>query len=346
MEILVVGLSHKTAPVDIRERLSFPAKNAADLRQAFLDRGIFEEQVLLSTCNRTEIYGVGKSPERSIRLTKEFLSEFSSLELSSFEDKLYILRQPDSVEHLFAVASGLDSMVVGETEITGQVKEAYLEAHRCKHTGKVLNNLFQRSFKVAKNVRTKTEIGAGRVSVASVAVDLSEKIFEDLRSIKVMVVGTGEMATQVARALVSRGAFPLIVSSRHLDRAQELALELGGEAVAYECYEERIAETDILIASTLAPKVLVHQDQVRGWMKARHQKPLFMIDIAVPRNIDTAVGDIDDVYLYNIDDLEAITTKNLKLRRGGLEAGLRLVKDQRAHFMSWLGKEFRASPVC
>ncbi|MGH7197214.1 MAG: glutamyl-tRNA reductase, partial [Candidatus Omnitrophota bacterium] len=241
---------------------------------------------------------------------------------------------------LFSVASGLDSMVLGETEITGQVKNAYLSAQENRQTGKVLNALFQRSFKVAKNLRTHTELGRRRVSVASVAVELAEKIFDDLKRAHVMVMGTGDMATQLVKAMVSKGAAASIVSSRHFDRARQLAEELGGKALAYENYEKKIKETDILITSTLAPRVLVHQNQVRAWMRERHEKPLFLIDIAVPRNVEATVEKLDNVYLYNIDDLEAITQENRRLREGQIEKCFELIGRQRTHFMDWLLKEF------
>ena len=336
MEIFVLGLNYKTAPLEIRERLNITPQKTPDLLKALAARNIFKERLVLSTCNRTEIYGVDTNPEVPIRQAKEFLSEYSNLRLSLFEDKLYVLKQPDSVRHLFSVASGLDSMVLGETEITGQVKDAYLAAHENKHTGKVLNTLFQRSFKVAKNLRTHTDIGAGKVSVASIAVDLAEKIFEDLQSVRAMVLGTGEMAAQVARAVISKGAQSMIISSYHFDRAENLAKELGAEAVPYEAYEEKIKQTDVLIASTTAPHTLIHEKQVRGWMKIRHERPLFLIDIAVPRNIDAAVEKLDNVYLYNIDDLEAIAKENRALRENEVRKCVGVIQHQTRYFMDWL----------
>jgi glutamyl-tRNA reductase len=233
-------------------------------------------------------------------------------------------------------------MVVGETEIIGQVKDAYLSAHKNRQTGKVLNNLFQRSLKVAKNLRTHTDIGTGRVSVASVAVDLAEKIFEKLEGARVLVIGTGEMSMQVTKAMISKGSKAMIVSSRHHERALELAAQLGGEAVSYDRYEEKIASADILIASTLAPKVLIHPEQVKAWMKIRHEKPLFLIDIAVPRNIDEAVQKIDNVYLYNIDDLKEIAGKNIAFRESQAKECTELIHTQTGYFMDWLAKEFGA----
>ncbi len=341
MEIVVLGLNHKTAPVEVREKLAIPASKAGDLLRTLAGKRIFDERLLLSTCNRTEIYGVGTGVD-SIRRAKEFLSEYSNTDLSLFEDKLYVLRQPESVAHLFSVAAGLDSMVLGETEITGQVKDAYLSALENRQTGKVLNALFQRSLKVAKEVRTQTGIGSGRVSVASVAVDLAGKIFESLDGSRVLVLGTGEMATQVTRAMISKGAKPMIVSSRHHDRAVEMAAELGGEAVAFDDFELRITEADVLVASTAAPRAIVHEAQVKSWMKARHERPLFIVDVAVPRNVEAAVDKIDNVYLYNIDDLHGITDKNRELRESQLADCLGLVGRQTQFFMDWFQKEFGA----
>ncbi|MBI2095581.1 MAG: glutamyl-tRNA reductase [Candidatus Omnitrophica bacterium] len=343
MEILVLGLNHKTAPLEVREKLSFPSQKTEEILRALEEKRVFRERLLLSTCNRTEIYGVGSRPHEEVGEAKRLLSEFSHVNLTEFEDKLYVLRQPDSVSHLFSVASGLDSMVIGETEIIGQVKDAYQAAHKNQQTGKVLNTLFQRSFKVAKNLRTQTDIGVGRVSVASVAVDLAEKIFENLKNTKALVIGTGEMSNQVARAMISKGALASIVSSRHYDRAEKMARELGGSAVRFEDYEAEARRADMLITATLAPLVLIHKEQVRGWMRRRHGKPLFLIDIAVPRNIDPAVEKLDNVYLYNLDDLRGIAEKNRVYRESQLEECLGLVKRQTQYFMEWLGKEFGPS---
>jgi glutamyl-tRNA reductase len=258
----------------VRERLSVPPQKTEDILKQMQARGIFDERLVLSTCNRTELYGAANGRADALKLAKDFLSEYGGLELSRFEDKLYVYRGPKSVQHLFAVASGLDSMVIGETEITGQVKDAYLLAHQKQQTGKVLNTLFQKSLKVAKNLRTETRIGAGRVSVASVSVDLAEKIFESLKGVRVMVIGTGEMSTQVVKAMIARGAAARIVSSRHHDRAVALAQELGAEALAFDTYESAIQDTDILITATSAPMVLVREPQVHEWMRVRHDKPL------------------------------------------------------------------------
>ncbi len=343
MEILVLGLNHKTAPVEIREKLSISAKDSRGFLKQLEDRHVFSEQVLLSTCNRTEIYGVVANGGDAVGQAKKILSDHARLDLSAFEDKLYVLKQPHSVEHLFSVASGLDSMVLGETEITGQVKNAYLSAQENQFTGKVLNNLFQRSLKVAKNLRTHTEIGSGRVSVASVAAELAEKIFEDLKGVRVMVIGTGEMAGQLLKAMTGRGALPLIVSSHHEGRARQLVHDFGGEAVPFEAFEMRIKDVDILLTSTFSSHCLITEAQVRGWMKMRHQKPLFLVDIAMPRNIEASAEKIDNVYLYNIDDLKEITDKNKVMREGQIVECRTLVTQQTQYYMDWLLKEFGAA---
>ncbi len=342
MEILVLGLNHKTAPLELREKLAVPPHKTPEFLDAFKQRRIFDERLVLSTCNRTEIYGVARNISEDIRRTKVLLGEYSHLDVSSFEDSLYVMKQPDSIRHLFTVASGLDSMVVGETEIIGQVKDAYQLAHQAGQTGKVLNTLFQRSLKVAKNLRATTELGSGHVSVASVAVDLAQKIFGDIKQTRVFVLGTGQMASQVTKALVSRGAFPLIVSSRHHDRALELAKNLGGDALRYETYERHIQEADILIASTHAGRFLIEASQVKTWMKQRREKPFFLIDIAVPRNIDPACEKLDSVYLYNVDDLKNIADKNKAMRQSQAQECEGLVLGQTQRFMDWLFKEFGA----
>ncbi|MEI8344844.1 MAG: glutamyl-tRNA reductase [Candidatus Omnitrophota bacterium] len=340
MEILVLGLNHKTAPVEVRERLCVPAKEAQGFLERFERQKVFSERVLLSTCNRTEIYGVVQDGYQGVQAAKQILSDYARLDLKAFESKLYVLGQPDSVRHLFAVAAGLDSLVVGETEITGQVKDAYYAAHGREQTGKVLNSLFQRSLKVAKSVRTHTGIGAGHVSVASVAVDLAEKIFENLQNARVMVIGTGVMAVQLLKGMTGRGAHPLVVSRHHAERSHELAAEFGAEAIPYETFEARMQEVDILLCSTTSTHCLIREPRVRTWMKDRHYKPLFVVDIAMPRNVEASIEKIDNVYLYNIDDLQGIAQKNTQMRQGQIELCSGLIQAQTQYFMNWLTKEF------
>ncbi len=338
MEICVFGLNYHETPLETRERLSISRSKLSDFLKKIEEKRVFDERLVLSTCNRTEIYGVATNFEES-SLT-HLLGDYCKVDPTEFEDKVYVKKQPDSVKHLFSVAAGLDSMVIGETEILGQVKEAYLAAHEAKQTGKVLNALFQRSLKVGKNVRTQTQIGEGRVSVASVAVDLAKKIFGTLEKTTALVIGTGEMSTQIVKSMVSSGATPLIASSRHHERAEMLVRQLGGRAVSYDRYEEWIKEIDILITATEAPRVLIDAERVHKWLALRHQKPLFLIDIAVPRNINAAAANVPNAYLYNIDDLQLIAQKNLESRKNQLEACSQLVDQEAGHYMNWLAKEF------
>lgn len=340
MDIYVLGLNHKTAPVELREKLVIPDARTETVLKDLESRRIFEERLILSTCNRLEIYGVCRSNGASVEQAKDYLSEYARLDRDRFEPNLYVLQQPLSVQHLFSVASGLDSMVIGETEILGQVKEAYLRAHRTHQTGKVLNNLFQRSLRVAKSLRTQTVIGTGRVGVASIAVDLSEKIFEKLAGARVTVLGTGEMAGQLLRALVSRGADASVVSLSSGERAEELARAVGGRCAAATDLPELARRTDILITSTACDRPVVTEAQVREWMRSRHENPLFVIDIGLPRNVEAAVQRIDNVYLYDLDDLRSIADKNRALRGSQMEECARLIGAQTQHFMGWLVKEF------
>lgn len=340
MDIFVLGLNHKTAPLELRERLAIPRNKTPEFLKHMAERHISKERLMLSTCNRTEIYGAGPDPSSAIESAKSLLSEYAHVERGLFEKNLYVLQREAAVEHLFSVASGLDSLVVGETEIIGQVKDAYLEAQREGQTGKVLNRLFERSLKVAKDLRTQTEIGEGRVSIASVAADLAGKIFGELKGTRVMVLGTGEMATLLLRTMHARQAKLMVVSSHRFDRAEALGAELGAEPVHYDFYAERMKDVDILITSTLAPTVLIHEAQVRQWMKERQERPLFMIDLAVPRNIEGSAAKPDNAYLYNIDDLRTIADRNAERRRSQLEECSRLVTRQTGLFMDWLKKEF------
>ena len=230
-------------------------------------------------------------------------------------DELYMLAEPQSLHHLFKVACGLDSMVLGETEILGQLKQAYALAHRHGHTGARLNKAFQRAFNVAKHIRTETNIQRGSVSVASVAVELAEKIFSSLNDREVMVIGAGEMSEKTARALLSRGARSIIVANRSHDRAVALAKELGGRAVQFDDWAAEFGKIDIVISSTAAPHHILDRARLEPLMRLRHHRPLLLIDIAVPRDIDPEVNFLENVYLYNIDDLQAIADDYLRLRK-------------------------------
>jgi glutamyl-tRNA reductase len=315
MPFVVIGLSHHSAPVTVRERFAFVEARIPDSLQQLRDSGVASEAVILSTCNRVELYAVTPlEPSEAFRALREFLVNYHNYR-DPIADELYTLGEPQSLEHLFKVASGLDSMVLGETEILGQLKRAYDLALQNKHSGARLNKAFQKAFNVAKHIRTETNIQRGSVSVGSVAVELAEKIFTTLKDHEVMVIGAGDTSEKTARSLLSRGARSIIVSNRSHERAIELANTLGGRAVLFEDWAREFARIDIVISSTSAPHFILDRARLEPLMKLRRNKPLLLIDIAVPRDIDPEVNFLDNVYLYNIDDLQAIANDYLKQRK-------------------------------
>jgi glutamyl-tRNA reductase len=315
MNVVVIGLSHHTSPVELRERFAFAEAKIPDALKSLRESGIVGEAVILSTCNRVEIYAATSlEPAKAFSELKQFLKTAHAFE-NPLGEEIYTLAEPQSLHHLFKVASGLDSMVLGETEILGQLKQAYALAHQHQHTGAKLNKAFQRAFNVAKHIRTHTSIQRGSVSVASVAVELAEKIFSSLAEREVLVIGAGEMSEKTARALLSRGAKSIIVASRSFDRAQVLAKEFGGRAVQFDDWAAEFEKIDIAISSTSAPHHILDRAKLEPLMKARKHRPLLLIDIAVPRDIAPEVNFLENVYLYNIDDLQSIADDYLKQRK-------------------------------
>ena len=315
MHVVVIGLSHHSSPVTVREKFAFSEPKIPAALQTIRSSGIADEAVILSTCNRVEIYAAtALEPRKAFAELQEFLVRIHDYR-DPLTDELYKFAEPDSVEHLFKVASGLDSMVLGETEILGQLKKAYELALQHQHTGARLNKAFQRAFNAAKHIRTETNIQRGSISVASVAVELAEKIFDSLGERQVMVIGAGETSEKAARALLSRGAHSVIVSNRSHERAVALATELGGRAIHFEDWAREFANIDIVISSTSAPHYLLDRARLEPLMKLRKGRPLLLVDIAVPRDIDPDVNFMDDVYLYNIDDLQTIAADYLRQRK-------------------------------
>jgi len=315
MPFVVIGLSHHSAAVTVRERFAFVEARIPESLQQLRDSGLASEAVILSTCNRVELYVVTPlEPADAFRALREFLVKHHDYR-DPLTDELYTLSEPLSLEHLFKVASGLDSMVLGETEILGQLKKAYEIALQNRHSGARLNKAFQKAFNVAKHIRTETNIQRGSVSVGSVAVELAEKIFTTLKDHEVMVIGAGDTSEKTARALLSRGARSIIVSNRSHERAVELATTLGGRAVVFEDWAREFTKVDIVISSTSAPHFILDRAKLEPLMKLRRNRPLLLIDIAVPRDIDPQVNFLDNVYLYNIDDLQAIADDYLRQRR-------------------------------
>ena len=313
--LVVLGLSHHSSPVSVRERFAFAEARVPAALQSLRDSGIADEAVILSTCNRVEIYAVTQlEPPQSFAALRDFLVNCHDYR-DPLTDEIYAWGEPQSVHHLFKVASGLDSMVLGETEILGQLKKAYDLALKNGHTGGRLNKAFQRAFNVAKHIRTETNIQRGSVSVGSVAVELAEKIFSRLSDRDVMIIGAGDTSEKTARALLSRGARSILVTNRSHDKAVALANELGGRAVPFENWADEFANLDIIISSTSAPHYILDRVKLEPLMKLRRNRPLLLIDIAVPRDIEPEVNFLADVYLYNMDDLQTIADDYLKQRK-------------------------------
>jgi glutamyl-tRNA reductase len=315
MPLVVLGLSHHSSPVTVRERFAFEEARVPGALKSLRDSGVADEAVILSTCNRVEIYAfTQREPPAVFTALKEFLVACHNYR-DPLTDEIYSLSEPQSVQHLFKVASGLDSLVLGETEILGQLKKAYDLALHHGHTGRWLNKAFQRAFNVAKHIRTETNIQRGSVSVGSVAVELAEKIFNRLSDRDVMIIGAGDTSEKTARALLSRGARSILVTNRSPDKAVALAQALGGRAVPFEDWTGQFENVDIVISSTAAPHYVLDRARLEPLMKLRRNRPLLVIDIAVPRDIEPEVNFLENVYLYNIDDLQTIADDYLKQRK-------------------------------
>jgi glutamyl-tRNA reductase len=332
--LLCLGLNYRTTPVEVRERIAFPEAHLPDALHQVKSLPGFEESVVLSTCNRVELYAVQEvlHDKGGFDLLRDYLVEHFHLEVEHAEAlSFYHLESEETARHLFRVVSGLDSMVLGETEIFGQVKQAYKTALESEATGKTLNKLFQQAFQVGKKVRNETSIQRGSTSVGSVAVDLCEKVF-DLKQCRVMLVGAGEMSRTCAQSLMSRGAKSVIVSNRSYDRAVELAAEMGGKALKFDEWETVLHETDVIISSTSAPHFVIKPEMIEQVMKKRRWEPLFIIDIAVPRDVDPKVNEIEGVYLYDIDALQAIADEGRRERMRQLAACEQIIEEQLEKF--------------
>ncbi len=331
MKIFVAGLSYKTTPVEVREKLAVQRARLQCCGCRLKLQGGLEEVVLLSTCNRVEIYGVSSWIHGRVQALFQELtgSDFD------FTPHLYIKEGTEAATHLFAVASGLDSLVIGETEITGQVKNAYSAAKAAGLVGKKMNRLFQSAFAVVKAVRTNTGIGRGATSVGSVAVELAEKVFDhDLSAKTVMILGAGKMGEACVKHLAKRGAKTVLVANRSVERAEKLAAEFGGRAVRLEDSSVALTEADILVSSTGSPEIVLKREDVAKILPARGNRPLVLVDIAVPRDIDPAVAELPNVFLYDIDDLEAVVRENTKNRAQELTVCQAILAEHAAELMA------------
>jgi glutamyl-tRNA reductase len=335
MGIIVIGLSHKTAPIEVREKLNFPEKTLPDaLRKLMTYEGI-RESLIVSTCNRVEIYASVQDTAKGIERIKQYISDYHGLSRDALEQSLYVYPDAQGVRHTFRVASSLDSMVVGEAQILGQLKDSFDTALKTKTTSTILNKLIKKAISVAKRVRTETKLAEGAVSISSAAVELAKKIFGDLDGKHVMLLGAGEMAELAAQHLLGNGVKNIMVANRTFERAEELAKEFKGDAIRFEHFPDALVMVDILICATGAPHYVVDREMVGRALKERRNKPIFMIDISNPRNIAPDVDKVDNVYLYDIDDLQSKVDVNAEGRAREAEKAEEIVTQEVETYLLW-----------
>lgn len=337
MSIVLVGLNHRTAPVEIRERLAFGESLICDALADLIDHDAVDEGLIVSTCNRVELVASSPTdPEKGAEKLSRFLCDFHSISSKSLESCLYHRQGPDAIKHVFRVASSLDSMVVGEPQILGQVKEAYQRAVQAGTIGRVLSKLMDRALAVAKRVRSETGVSQNPVSVSSVAVDLAGKIFGDLADKTVLLVGAGEMAELAARCLMNAGADRLVVTNRTAERAEAIAREFRGGAVSFEAFYDVLPAADIVICSTGAADFVIRQPEARRALKARRKGPILFIDISVPRNVDPDISNLENCFVFNVDDLESAVDANRRERHREAQAAEAIIETEVDEFLSHL----------
>ena len=336
MEIVLVGLNHRTAPVEVRERVSFTAEQSRRAAEELRARGILEETLVLSTCNRSEIYGV--PPESSHECApglSSFLSEFHAVRPDVLGVSLYHHYDREAVRHLFRVAAGLDSMLLGEAEILGQVREAYRYAHDYGATGPVLNRLFQGALEVGKRVRSETELGTRPMSVASAGVKLAERIFGKMNERSALVLGAGTISEQVLNQLRDRGIGRLFIMNRSRERAEELALRFGGKVVAWGEWETALIGPDVVVSSVATEEPVLRREVLQAAMSARGNRALFLMDLGLPRNIEAGAAELYNTYIYNLDDLKGIVEQNRNARESEVPGAEAIVDEHVGKFLSW-----------
>ena len=338
MNLVIVGLNHKSSPVEIREKLSFPADTIGEPLTKLTRSYGLNESVILSTCNRVETLAVAPEIEKGVWQIKRFLADYHHIELDRLDEHLYTYTGEDAVKHLFRVCSGLDSMVMGEPQILGQVKDSYGYAVQHNTAGVIVNKLYHKAFQVAKRVRTETKIGESAVSISYAAVELAKKIFGDLSGKAVMLLGAGEMAELAAKHLLSGGIRELLVANRTYERAVEFTRALGASAspIMFREFQHYLKHVDIVITSTGATSFIIKPDQINEVMRERKQRPMFFIDISVPRNIDPLVNNIDNAYVYDVDDLQGVVVSNLGERKVEAEKAEALIVEEIDKFYRWV----------
>lgn len=334
--IIILGVSYRETAVELREKMSFTAKDLEKVLPSLIDQGVVEECSILSTCNRIEIYAVAENAEESIEKLKQFICDFHGINYDRLSAQFYSFTAMDAVRHVFRVASSLDSMVVGEPQILGQVKECYRIAREADSTGLILNKLFHSTFFTAKKVRTETGIGSHAVSISYAAVELAKRIFDDFSNRTAILIGSGEMGELAAKNLINVGINELIIASRNIDNAKVLAQNLNGKAVSMEEVYVHVNHADIIISATDSLEYIIKPSHLKQALSIRKNEPIFLIDIAVPRDIDPRVEDFENVYLYDIDDLNGVLDENIKTRRQSMKKADEIVSHRVQIFADWL----------
>jgi len=335
-QIIATGLSHKTAPLEIREKFSIPVESLHDALSDLTSRDSIHECLILSTCNRTEIYAVTNDYESCISDINDSLINYHNLEEKVLKNHFYTYSNEQAVKHLLMVTCSLDSMVIGEPQIFGQVKDSYNLSSKYGSAGIILNRLFQYAFFVAKKVRSKTNIGSLSVSISHLAVELSKRIFDDLSDRTVMLIGTGEMAELAAKNLINSGIKNLLISSRTFENAAKLTKKLNGSAIKLEEIFYRLKDVDIVITATGSNDYIFKTEHVKQALKLRKNEPMFFIDIAVPRNVDPKVNEIPNVYLYDMDDMQGVLDNNVSSRKESAKEAEIIVNNHGDKFINWL----------
>ena len=337
MSLITLGLNHRTTPVELREKLAFTPEDLPDAVQSLYHLDCIAEAAILSTCNRTELYCTlksGDNPESDRELV-EWFSQYHGFRPEELNSYLYLHQHEETIRHALKVACGLDSMVLGEPQILGQMKQAYTQAVTEGTVGTLLGKLFQHAFSVAKQVRTDTEIGSSPVSVAFAAVNLSRQIFGEFDELTALMVGAGETIELAARHLSANNIRHIIIANRSVERAQNLAEQFNGEAIALPQIPDYLEKADIVISSTASPLPILGKGAVEKALKKRKHKPMFMVDIAVPRDVEQEVGELDDVYLYTVDDLQDIIQENLESRQQAAAQAIEIIDGQVENFLNW-----------
>lgn len=340
MAIFALGINHKTAPVALREKLAFAPEQVPEALQQLSATLRLADAVILSTCNRTELYFSGNAEQSEQVL--QWLAQFHQLNLAELQQHLYLYRDQDAVQHLMRVAAGLDSLVLGEPQILGQVKQAYNQSRQAGTINPQFERLFQKTFAVAKDVRTETDIGANAVSVAFAAVTLAKQIFGKLEKVRVLLIGAGETIELVAKHLTEQGAKQLSVANRTYERAEALARQFDAQVLTLSQVPARLADADIVISSTASTLPIVGKGMVEQALKLRKHKPMFLVDLAVPRDIEQQVAELEDAYLYTVDDLQSIVAQNLNNRQHAAEQAGVMIASGAADFQQWLQLQDKA----